>query len=137
MNKLYLNEKCQVAKLFYNFINGKFKVREDITKVKVEGKIAEDPEEMAEVFNRCFQSVFTKEQEFREGIAIMNNGNGLKEAASSTEEVKIMLDNLDVRKAMGPDGVSNWILKECSTQLAGVIHNIVSTTMTKGKIPKD
>ena len=46
-----------------------------------------DPEEMAEVFNRCF----TMEQKFKEGTARVNNRNGLKEVVSSTEEVKDML----------------------------------------------
>ena len=68
---------------------------------------------MAEVFNRCFQSVSTKEQEFREETTVVNNRNGLKEVLS-TEEIKNMLDMVDVRTAMGPNGVSNWILKECS-----------------------
>ena len=101
--------------MFYRFINGKLKTKEDITKIKDEGKDVEDPREMAEIFNRCFQSVFTKEQEFRGETETGNNGNGLQDVVSSTEEVKSMLENLDARKAMGPDGVSNWILTECST----------------------
>ena len=38
---------------------------------------------------------------------------------------------------MGPDGVSNWILRECSSQLAGVMQNIINSTLSRGEVPKD
>ena len=73
-----------------------------------------DPKEMAEVFNRYFHSVFTKENDFRGDRIRMEDGDALKEIVTSTEEVKNMLEKLNVREAMGPDGVSHWIVKECS-----------------------
>ena len=38
---------------------------------------------------------------------------------------------------MGPDGASNWILRECSSQLAGVTQNIINSTLSRGEVPKD
>ena len=44
-----------------------------------------------------------------------------------------ILEEQDVRKASGPDGVSNWMTKECSHQIAGKVHIIVNS-LTEGKI---
>ena len=34
-------------------------------------------------------------------------------------EVKKLMESQDVKKAPASEGVSNWIMKECSNQLAG------------------
>ena len=33
------------------------------------------------------------------------------------QDVDRLMGSLDVRKAMGPDGVSGWTLRECNDQL--------------------
>ena len=58
-------DKCKSnPKLFYRHINGKMKKREGITGLRVDGKLYNETNEMAEVMNERFQSVFTKEGEF-------------------------------------------------------------------------
>ncbi|MPC09655.1 hypothetical protein E2C01_002271 [Portunus trituberculatus] len=42
---------------------------------------------------------------------------GLQEIIVHKREIGRLLENLDVRKAMGLDGVSGWPLKECKDQL--------------------
>ncbi|MPC16134.1 hypothetical protein E2C01_008954 [Portunus trituberculatus] len=37
------------------------------------------------------------------------------------------MEEQDVRRVSGPDGVSNWIVKKCSHQLADKVHNIMSS----------
>ena len=46
-------------------------------------------------------------------------------------------ENLDMNKAPGPDGISNWILKECREQLANRIHSLVKISLLQGKVLKD
>ncbi|MPC40584.1 hypothetical protein E2C01_034146 [Portunus trituberculatus] len=41
------------------------------------------------------------------------------------EDIRRLLDNLDVRKAMGPDGVSGWALKEYKEQLLNPIWEMI------------
>ena len=57
--------KCKSdPRLFYKHINGKMKRREGILSLNVEGIMYEEAQEMADVMNKCFQTVFTKEGEF-------------------------------------------------------------------------
>ena len=41
----------------------------------------------------------------------------------SREEIEEMMKELDERKAIGPDGVSGYILKECRQEMAEPIHD--------------
>ena len=88
------------------------------------------------VFNKSFISVFTTQHNFREAIVGQKNGEGMLDFVPSLEEIKDILEKFDVRKAMGPDGVSNWILRECSSQLAGVMQNIINAILSR-EVPKD
>ena len=53
------------------------------------------------------------------------------------QEVKQLLRKLDKRKATGPDGVSNWILRECSDQLADKIQKLIRSSLEEGIVPPD
>ena len=48
-------------KLFYRYINGKIKNREGVDKLKVEDTVYKDALQQAEVMNKSFQTVFTRE----------------------------------------------------------------------------
>ena len=105
--------------------------------MKVNGVHVEKEEEMAEILNDYFQSVFTEEGPFKKPMSLNVGVDGLGEVEVTVGEVKEMMDDLDVRKAQGPDGVSNWVLKECSVQLADKIHKVIATSLNQGMMPKD
>ena len=90
----------------------------------------------AEVMNKSFQSVFTKEGEFEREQRVTKE-RVLSEINIGVEELKKLMKNLDVRKAQGPDGVSNWILRECRDQLVEQIHNIIESSLQEGKVPSE
>ena len=45
-----------------------------------------------------------------------------------------MMKELDERKTIGPDGVSEYILKECRQEM---IHNIIECSIKTGKVTKE
>lgn len=47
-----------------------------------------------------------------------------------------MVGDLKKRKAVGPDEVSGYILKECSDELVGTIYNIIKCKIKTGAVPK-
>ena len=85
-------DKCKdQPKLFYKYINGKLKNKEDISRITVGDDMIDDTKEMAEVFNRSFQSVFTEEDDFMRERLRTNSENDLNEIVVTVEEVKDML----------------------------------------------
>ena len=69
-------------------------------------------QEMSEIMSQSFKTVFCMEKEFTEPRGEVGV-SGLKEVQAERKEIKRILEKLDIRKAMAPDGVSNWIWKEC------------------------
>ena len=63
--------------------------------------------------------------------------SGLKEVQVERKEMKRIFEKLDIRKAMGPDGVSKWILKECREELVEPVWDIISTSLMEGAVPKE
>ena len=53
------------------------------------------------------------------------------------KEIKEMMKKLDERKAIGPYGVSGYILKECRQEMAEPIHDIIECSIKIEKVPKE
>lgn len=98
-----------MTRLFCRFINGRLISRQGITKLRVRGKIYEDPYAQAEIMNKSLQSEFTKEIIFG-GTSETFNDAMLKKIRLEIEEVSKILESLDVENSPGADGISNWII---------------------------
>ncbi len=120
--------------MFYRFVNGKLKSEEGISKLKVDGIIYENAYSQAEIIDKSFQSVFTRESSFIEPFKTTRNKAVEKIEVDISEVKKIM--ETDVIKPLGPDGVSNWILRECSEQLADKIHSIIVMSLRENRVLK-
>ena len=87
-------EKCEKEpKLFYRYINGKMTSKEAIDKLAKGGRVYQTAEKMSEPMIESFRCVQCK--------------NGLYRVSVQRQEIGKLLQKLDARKAMGPDGVSN------------------------------
>ena len=62
---------------------------------------------------------------------------GLWEIRVEMNEMRKLLEELDVRKAMGPDEVSNWMLRECKEQLVEPIWDVINSSLREGKVPRE
>ena len=130
-------DKCESdPKLFHRHVNGKMKKREGISSLEVDGIVYDKEEEMAEVMNKCFQTVFTNEGEF-ERPNEDEEGGLLREVVVHKRDIEKLMEGLNVNKAPGLDGVSNWILKECKEQLVDKIYDLLSMSLDKGILPRD
>ena len=130
-------EKCkEEPKLFYKYVNGKLTNKETIDKVKKEGRIYQTAEEISEIMNESFKTVFTIEEDFEEPSMEVPQG-GMHKLEVHKQEIGKKMEKLDVRKAMGPDGVAGWILKECKNQMIEPIWDIINTSLKEGRVPKE
>ena len=51
--------------------------------------------------------------------------------------IENLLSNVDPNKAYGPDGISLYILKSCSTEIAPILEIIFKQSLNTGKLPSD
>ena len=123
-------------KLFYRYINGKMTSKETIDKLTKKGRVYQTAEEMSELMNESFRSVFSVEMNFTEPYSEVQQ-RGMQEVLVQRQEIDKLLEKLDARKAMGPDGVSHWALKECREQLVEPIWNVINSSLKEGKVPRE
>ena len=55
----------------------------------------------------------------------------------TTPGVLKLLSQVDVRKSMGPDGISQWILKGTSHEVAPILTFIFNQSLSSGVVPQD
>ena len=53
----------------------------------------------------------------------------------SIGQVKATLNELSARKPTGVDNIPAWVFKKLSDELAPVVHNIITNSITEGKYP--
>ena len=53
----------------------------------------------------------------------------------SEREFALLLQNINPRKAAGPDGVPGRVLKDCARQLSGVMCDIFNTSLAQATVP--
>ena len=90
--------------------------------MKENKEVYEDPKEMSEVLNKNFQKVFITESDFKKP-QVQVRKNKRWEIRINREEIEEMMKELYERKAIGPDKVSGYILKECRQEMAEPIHH--------------
>ena len=123
-------------KLFYRHINGKLKARDSVRRLRTESGVVEKDEEICEVLNDKLKSVFTQEDAFTEP-------EGEEEVEQITDiqfeesELRNMMKKLDVTKAMGPDEISGWVLKNCADQLSAPLYTIIKQSLEEGELPEE
>ena len=131
-------DKCKdQPKLFYGYVNSKLKNKKGIVKLKVDGKEYEEDLEIATKLSDHFQSVFTSESVMGEEDGLTGSTAPLETVVITVSEITKLLEELDERKAQGPDGIAGKILRECREELAGHIHAIIVRSLTEGRVPRD
>lgn len=104
---------------------------------------ANDPDDIANLFNRYFTSVFTTDH----GTSIMDDlqpddtdESLLTSSGTLTftkETVEASLKKLDPSKALGPDGIPARLLKETAIQVAPSLCALFNKSLSLGIVPDD
>ena len=112
---------------FWKYIRAKRKENRNISTLVVDGQPISDSKEKANVLNKYFESVFTKEN--LSNIPLMNQGNDsinhlpdIPNITLSTNGIQHQLSVLDTNKASEPDNISLFILKHCANEISPIIY---------------
>ena len=109
-----------------------------VAALKDQGKLFSDSSTKAQIPNRQFKSVFTKDNEDHR-----NSGNCLHDQhypsigrlSISVEGVEKLLSQIQPSKAAGPDAIPCRLSKELATELAPVLSSVLRQSLEIGTLP--
>ena len=97
--------------------------------------------EMAEEFNECFASTFTKEDitctPDADEVFHGTSEETLYDMDVNTDMIQAKLSKLRTDKAPGADGMSPWLLKEIQELLVTPIYFLARKSLDEGVVPDD
>jgi hypothetical protein len=98
---------------------------------------AEKPQEIANLFNSYFISVFSPSAEIILEDSPLPDEPYMTELCLTVTEVQATLEALDVTKATGPDGIPAHLLKETASVIAPSICKLFNKSLTLGIVPNE
>ena len=130
------NEKWQKKK-FRSFVKSLKKDASGINTLRENGILKADTLDKANICNRQFQSAFTRESNDEIPSKGTSTFTAMDEITVDPKGVSKLLNNLNIHKAPGPDGLSARVLKECSSEIAPVLAYIYNESLAQGAVPDD
>ena len=98
---------------------------------------AEIPQSISSMFNNYFASVFNEADPLTD-VAIFNPTTAtLCNITLSAPEVEVVLANLDVTKASGPDEISARLLKETAPVISTSLCDLYNKSLSQGIFPQE
>ena len=125
------------SKPFWRYVKAKRQDNVDVAPLKVKGVLHSESKNKAQILVEQFYSVFTKT-----GNKVLSKLSKqfkyeLPGLTITVPGVEKLLRKVNTSKAIGPDNISNVILKECASQLAPGLSEIFQNSIDSGKLPTD
>ena len=126
-------------KRFWSFFRQKTKSKSLPQMVKNDnGQTATDAKDKATLFNAYFHSVLTPPKNYDALPHVVAYRHDMLGSISISEsDVLVILNNLDVTKAIGPDGLSPRLLKECANQIVSPLSHLFNLSLSTKELPSD
>ena len=125
-------------KKFYAYIRSKARTRDRVGPLKgKEGEIKDRDEDMCNILNNYFCSVFTREEEVTSTSTDSYKGGYLDNCLIVEDNVRRKIDNLKEGKAPGPDEISPTLLVRTRDIVSKPLTLIFNKSIKEGKIPRD
>ena len=124
-------------KAFYKYVNSKTKSRTGIPSLVDGDTVAESNLEKAEILNKYFSTVFTKETTgVQPSFSDRPFTEQLTDISFDENSIEKKLNSLKVNKTPGPDQLHPRLLKEMSGILKYPLQKLFSRCMDEGKVPE-
>ena len=129
--------KNEKAKKFWSFVKSLKKDAFGINSLRENGILKTDTLDKANICNRQFESAFNSESDTEIPSKGTSPFSPMGEITVDPKGVLKLLNNLNIHKASGPDGLSARVLKECSSEISPMLALIYNESLAQGTVPDD
>ena len=125
-------------KRFWTFIKHSRTDNMGVGSLQKDGKTVSHPKAKANILNKQFQSVFTRDTTDAQDMPVMPSLVATIDDIQITKlGIKRMLQQLKVHKAPGPDGIAPRVMKELLEPVSTILTIIFKKSYESGEIPDD
>ena len=138
LESLFEDEEGNPAKSFFKALKAKKRNDVGIAPLKTKfGKIESTPIGKATALSEQYSSVFKRDD--GKPLPRMNSNKypSMKKLTVTKKGVKLLLDKLNPKKAIGPDQVPTFLLKEHSDIFCSILQVIFQKSLDTGVVPSD
>ena len=127
-------KRKEKAKKFLSFVKSLKKDAFGINSLRENGILKTDTLDKANICNRQFESAFTREPDTEIPSKGTSPFTPMGEITSDPKGVLKLLNNLNIHKASGPDGLSARVLKECSSEISPMLALIYNESLAQDTV---
>ena len=125
-------------KRFWSYIKGKKQESSGVSPLRnADGIIHSEADVKANILNKQFVSVFTKEDTANIPDKGPSPYSSMNNITVRTKGVEKLLSNLQPDKATGPDMIPARLLKQLSTEIAPALALVFQSSLDCGRVPRD
>lgn len=124
-------------KRFWSYIKSLRKDNSGVSPLKENGKMHADAKDKADILNRQYESVFTKESTTNIPKPSGTPYPSMPDISINNEGVEKLLKKLNPNKACGPDSITGRVLKDLAEEISPFLTHIFQKTIDAGNIPDD
>ena len=129
------NEKPTATKKFWSYIKSQKKDSCSVSPLKSDGLLISDSKGKSNILNKQYCSVFTTENTENMPSKGESSSPILSSIKVTESGVRKMLQNLNPRKASGPDEISPMVLKTLADQLSKPLADLFQHSIQTGSVP--
>ena len=129
--------KSDNTKSFWNFIKSKRTDSSGVSPLQVDGNLLTCAKDKAEALNRQYCSVFTNENTADIPNLPTSSVPDIDNITITTNGVLKLLNELNIHKATGPDGITARVLRTCSSSIAPILQKLFEKSLSTGCLPSD
>ena len=137
LNNLLDPEQDSTSKIFWKYMKARKQDSVSIGTLKADGIITESAESKANLLNKQFVSVFTKDDLSNIPDKSQSPFKPMDEIVVNENGVKKCIDCLNEKKASGPDKFPIKVFKQCSNEIIPVLTSIFQQSLSTGEVPLD
>ena len=134
-NDMLNNPEDKSNKAFWRFIKSKKQDSTGISSLKQGSKVIFDSKGKATIFNEQFCSVFTSEDTTNLPSFDDPDFPAMNKITVTTDGVLKLLQNLNTKKATGPDLIPARILKDLAVEISPILSCIFQQSLDTGCVP--
>ena len=124
-------------KRFYKYCSSNDKYRDNTINLKKEGSIETDPQVCANIMNDFFGSVYVSGPSDTANLPQLSaNSPDIEDVEFTEDKVREKINNLDIHKSCGPDGISAFLIKTAQDVFIPILTKFFKRSYISGCIPK-